>query len=544
MTIVNEEYSSKNPKLDIFHKGEYVASTKFSPTNKHAKQGWLDKHPDHKAEDIKVIKSVNEDYIPAKPITVSMLDAITSVMESKKKIGEYSHGSNSTKVYKLSGEHNEGDPFVVHLHKNGKHYEPADYFTNDLDDAHGTAKSMVKEDLDESKDTGYTTPFSGSASDRDAANVLIKKYPTMTKDGHASEAKAHSEHAEKAANAHDRLLDAAAQKTWGRKFHVLDYKISGIGSDEFSNEDKTNLRDLNKKINYHSDMHRAHDAASSSRKLKEDVELDEGKHDVSFGNVTIHPKNKNDISDHDVNGNPIVRYSVSGGRKKSIQVPYSFRSSHTHGSPSELNDEHPITKLVMSHIKEDLGESVESLDEESLHVVDKITHKILSTHPNRKEALAAASKLNGIVLVGANNYVPPTSSKIKEGVKSTEDDINCMSPKFIEEMNDFLNNELHDKSRHTFKEKFASKDDSIYESTDDHNDAINSLLKRAESGGIGLKVSHNGKHTHSIEFDNPRDGLKFTNLANGAASHLSKRVIGTKLKTLRTMHGNQKVEEA
>lgn len=73
--------------------------------------------------------------------------------EAKKKIGEYSHGSNVTKVYKLTGEHNEGDPYVVHLHKNGKHYEPADYFTNDEEDAHGTAKHMVQEaaeDLDES----------------------------------------------------------------------------------------------------------------------------------------------------------------------------------------------------------------------------------------------------------------------------------------------------------------------------------------------------------------------------------------------------------
>lgn len=64
--------------------------------------------------------------------------------ESKKKIGEYSNGSNVAKVYKMTGEHDEGDPYVVHLHKNGKHYEPADYGTNDEADAHGTAKSMVK----------------------------------------------------------------------------------------------------------------------------------------------------------------------------------------------------------------------------------------------------------------------------------------------------------------------------------------------------------------------------------------------------------------
>ena len=83
--------------------------------------------------------------IPAKPITHSLLESISLVMEAKKKIGEYTNGSNVSKVYKLSGEHNEGDPYVVHLHKDGKHYEPADYFTNDEEDAHVTAKHMVKE---------------------------------------------------------------------------------------------------------------------------------------------------------------------------------------------------------------------------------------------------------------------------------------------------------------------------------------------------------------------------------------------------------------
>lgn len=68
--------------------------------------------------------------------------------EAKKKIGEYSHpNGNVAKVYKLSGEHNEGDPYQVQLHKNGKHYEPADYFTSDLEDAHGTAKHFIKESM-------------------------------------------------------------------------------------------------------------------------------------------------------------------------------------------------------------------------------------------------------------------------------------------------------------------------------------------------------------------------------------------------------------
>ena len=82
-------------------------------------------------------------------------------------------------------------------------------------------------------------------------------------------------------------------------------------------------------------------------------ELSEAKKDLTYSDdrgFDIHPKNKNDISDHDVNGNPIVRFSVLGGRKKSIQVPYSFRSSDTHGSPSELHPNHPIANLVAQHL--------------------------------------------------------------------------------------------------------------------------------------------------------------------------------------------------
>ena len=70
--------------------------------------------------------------------------------EARKLEGSYKNaGGHESKVYKLSGEHNEGDPYHVKLFKGGKHHEPADYFTNDKDDAHSTAKRMVKESLEE-----------------------------------------------------------------------------------------------------------------------------------------------------------------------------------------------------------------------------------------------------------------------------------------------------------------------------------------------------------------------------------------------------------
>lgn len=94
-----------------------------------------------------VMESFNVDklsFVQTSPITSSLAESIAMVMEAKKKIGEYSEGEHTTRVYKLTGEHDEGDPYKVQLHKNGKHHEPSDYFTNDLEDAHGTAKSMVK----------------------------------------------------------------------------------------------------------------------------------------------------------------------------------------------------------------------------------------------------------------------------------------------------------------------------------------------------------------------------------------------------------------
>ena len=69
---------------------------------------------------------------------------IGGLNEAKKLIGTYDNGNHTAKVYHLSGEHNEGDPYHVKLFKDGKHHEPADYFTNDKDDAHSTAKDMVR----------------------------------------------------------------------------------------------------------------------------------------------------------------------------------------------------------------------------------------------------------------------------------------------------------------------------------------------------------------------------------------------------------------
>jgi len=68
------------------------------------------------------------------------------VKEAKKKIHSVSNGKNRADVFKLTGADDEGDPFIVKLFKGGRHYEPADYYTDDKNDAIGTAKMMVKEE--------------------------------------------------------------------------------------------------------------------------------------------------------------------------------------------------------------------------------------------------------------------------------------------------------------------------------------------------------------------------------------------------------------
>lgn len=74
-------------------------------------------------------------------------EEVEEVQEAKTLIGTHNNSEkgHTAKVYKLSGMDNEGDDYHVKLFKGGKHYEPADYFTDDKDDAHNTAKKMVKE---------------------------------------------------------------------------------------------------------------------------------------------------------------------------------------------------------------------------------------------------------------------------------------------------------------------------------------------------------------------------------------------------------------
>jgi hypothetical protein len=90
---------------------------------------------------------------------------------------------------------------------------------------------------------GQASVFTAT-SDRDAAKVLMKTMPDVTASEAAQRSKEHAAAAEKCKAEWSKQADDAAQATWGRKFAITDYKISGIGSDAFTDDAKDKLREL------------------------------------------------------------------------------------------------------------------------------------------------------------------------------------------------------------------------------------------------------------------------------------------------------------
>lgn len=101
--------------------------------------------------------------------------------------------------------------------------------------------------------------------DGDAAKVLQRLNPSWLKADHQRLSKQH-EQAMTTLDAQYRVLqDEAAMETFGRPFQFMDYKISAIGSDEFTEEKKTALRFAAHASATHSRLSRAHQIASGRR---------------------------------------------------------------------------------------------------------------------------------------------------------------------------------------------------------------------------------------------------------------------------------------
>jgi hypothetical protein len=101
----------------------------------------------------------------------------------------------------------------------------------------------------------YTTPHrarrwncrvsvDGQGDARTGARIVRQAFPELGLAGHARRAEGFTRAAELAALAWGRELDAAALETWGRAWRPWDYRISGIGSDDFTPARKARLRVL------------------------------------------------------------------------------------------------------------------------------------------------------------------------------------------------------------------------------------------------------------------------------------------------------------
>lgn len=101
----------------------------------------------------------------------------------------------------------------------------------------------------------------------DAGAVLKRTCIGWTKDQHKEAAKWHKEQAKAKQKQWAILADKAALAAWGRKFQATDYRISGIGSDDFTPGYKDELRRLAQEQGKHWRLEAAHNYVARWFKL-------------------------------------------------------------------------------------------------------------------------------------------------------------------------------------------------------------------------------------------------------------------------------------
>ncbi len=116
---------------------------------------------------------------------------------------------------------------------------------------------------------GYTCERSaiGAATDRDAANILIRANPAWSRDDHARLAELHRIAGEQQEKQYQVALNLAAHETFGRPFNFWDYRVCCIGREEFGDAWKEILRYHGYAGPKHKALFAAHLAASKSRKI-------------------------------------------------------------------------------------------------------------------------------------------------------------------------------------------------------------------------------------------------------------------------------------
>jgi hypothetical protein len=79
-------------------------------------------------------------------------------------------------------------------------------------------------------------------TEKDAGKILSKTMPLLSPAEHELLSKTHKKQAETCMALWSETVEKAAQETYGRPYQITDYRVSGIASDDFSDEHKKLLR--------------------------------------------------------------------------------------------------------------------------------------------------------------------------------------------------------------------------------------------------------------------------------------------------------------
>jgi hypothetical protein len=97
-----------------------------------------------------------------------------------------------------------------------------------------------------------------SHSDITAAKIITKFRPELNQQSHLMIASYHLARSKKLFDIWNKVVNRAAQETFGRPWRIKDYKVSGIGSDDFAERHKRVLRHCIHRAYEHQDMSHAH----------------------------------------------------------------------------------------------------------------------------------------------------------------------------------------------------------------------------------------------------------------------------------------------
>jgi hypothetical protein len=101
---------------------------------------------------------------------------------------------------------------------------------------------------------------------RDTGRLLRMANPDWSHEDHVMLAQKHQLESDRLDQLHRELLDKAHLETFGRPREFADYRISGIGSDQYSDSMKHQLRFAAHAASHHRKLSLAHEAAGACRR--------------------------------------------------------------------------------------------------------------------------------------------------------------------------------------------------------------------------------------------------------------------------------------